>query len=192
MLEKYSRFVTLATAALAMTVSPVFAQATNPPSAKEELVRPDIPSREHYPDAGQAFGMTWYYNNDNDNPFVAFQVPETDNQLWTMSCRKQKDGSVRIANMIIATPKELVAEDRFGFTVRVDDRRSIGVLARMLPANIEGEDYHMPQFYLPASHALFPALAKGNRAYVNLNGNKFSLHLNGSGDALTKFLKACQ
>ena len=85
----------------------------------------------------------------------------------------------------------MVAEDQFGFTVRVDDNASIGVLARMLPTQIEGQDLVMPQFYLPNNHALFPALARGKRAFVNLNGNKFSIHLKGSGDALVTFLRAC-
>ena len=53
----------------------------------------------------------------------------------------------------------MVAEDQFGFTIRVDGDASIGILARMLPAQIEGEDLTMPQFYLPNNHALFPALA---------------------------------
>lgn len=158
----------------------------------EQAAKPDVPSREDYPDAGQAFGMVWDYMGNDDNPVLAFQVPQTDNQLWTMACKKRTDGSVRIANMIIAAPNELVAEDRFGFTIRVDNGQSIGILARMLPANLEGEDYHMPQFYLPNSHILFPALARGKRAYINLNGNKFSVHLKGSGEALTNFLKACQ
>lgn len=190
MVKNRKDFATLAALALAVVTTPLLAQTKAPPTA--EVVKPGVPSREDYPDAGQAFGMVWHYTENDDKPFLAFQVPETDNQLWTMACHKQKDDSVRIVNMIIAAPKELVAEDRFGFTIRIDDSRSIGVLARMLPANLEGEDYHMPQFYLPNSHSLFPALARGSRAYVNLNGNKFSVHLKGSGEALTKFLKACQ
>tara|TARA_R110000772_G_scaffold194043_1_gene304840 strand:+ start:332 stop:910 length:579 start_codon:yes stop_codon:yes gene_type:complete len=192
MIEKTFRFVTLAATALAMTVTPLLAQSASSSADEGETVKRPVPSREDYPDAGQAFGMVWHYKDYDEKPLLAFQVPETDNELWTMACQKQRDGSVRIANMIIATPKELVAEDSFGFTIRVDDGPSIGILARMLPASIEGENYHMPQFYLPNSHNLFPALARGSRAYVNLNGNKFSMHLNGSGAALTKFLKTCQ
>ncbi len=192
MIEKRFCFVTLVAAASAMTAMPLVAQTAGPPRDGAQLIKPTIPSREDYPDAGQAFGMVWDYNGNVEDPVLAFQVPETDNRLWTMGCKKQSDGSVRIANMIIATPKELMAEDRFGFTIRVDNAQSIGVLARMLPAKLEGENYHMPQFYLPNSHSLFPALARGSRAFVNLNGNKFSVHLKGSGEALTKFLKACQ
>lgn len=192
MIDKCFRFATLAAAATAMISTPLVAQTASPPGESARGAKPTTPSREDYPDAGQAFGMVWDYNGNVEDPVLAFQVPETDNQLWTMGCKKQADGSVRIANMIIATPKELMAEDRFGFTIRVDDAQSIGVLARMLPAQVEGENYHMPQFYLPNSHSLFPALARGSRAFVNLNGNKFSVHLKGSGEALTKFLKACQ
>lgn len=190
MIENNIRVILAAAAGLAVTFTPLLAQA--PIATDQSAVKPVIPSREDYPDAGQAFGMVWYYSNIDEKPFLAFQVPETDNQLWTMACHKQKDDSVRIANNIIATPPELVAEDYFGFTIRVDDGRSIGLLARMAPVNLEGEGYHMPRFYLPNSHVLFPALAQGNRAYVNLNGNKFSIHLKGSGDALVEFLKACQ
>ncbi len=150
------------------------------------------PSREEYPDAGQVFGMVWHDESYGHAPTLSFMVPETDNRLWTMRCEKGKKGLVRIANLIIATPKEVVAEDQFGFTIRVDDKPSIGILARMLPAQIEGEDHSMPQFYLPTSHSLFPALARGNRAFVNLNGNKFSIHLKGSGEALVSFLRACR
>ena len=159
--------------------------------ANPETVKPAIPSREDYPDAGQAFGMVWHNDTDGTRPVLSFMVPETDNRLWTMRCEKLEDGTVRIGHMIIAKPREMVAEDQFGFTVRVDDNAGIGILARMLPTQIEGEDLVMPQFYLPNSHALFPALARGSRAYVNLNGNKFSVHLTGSGDALVSFLRAC-
>lgn len=190
MIEKILRFASLAGTGLVIAAIPSFAQSDS--STELTVNKAEIPSREDYPDAGQAFGMVWQYTNHDTKPFLAFQVPETDNQLWTMACQRQKDGTVRIANMIIAAPKELVAEDRFGFTVRVDDGRSIGVLARMMPASLEGVDHHMPQFYLPNNHSLFPALARGNRAYVNLNGNKFSVHLKGSGEALTKFLKTCR
>ncbi len=136
--------------------------------------------------------MIWHYRNFANGPVLAFEVPETDNQLWTMGCQKQGDGSVRIANLLIATPRELAADDQFGFTIRVDDGAAIGILARMLPVRLEGDPYHMPQFYLPNRHALFPALARGNRAYINLNGKKFSISLKGSGEALKSFLRACQ
>lgn len=190
MVKNRKSFAILVTAILAVTTTPLLAKMQAPPAA--DAAQRDVPSREDYPDAGQAFGMVWQYSDYDDKPFLSFHVPETDNRLWTMDCKKQADGSVRIANMIIASPKELMAEDRFGFTIRVDNGQSIGILARMLPANLEGEDYHMPQFYLPNSHSLFPALARGSRAYINLNGNKFSVHLKGSGEALTNFLKACQ
>lgn len=163
---------------------------TDGPAA--EAIKPATPSREDYPDAGQVFGMVWHDEGSGDAPALSFMVPETDNRLWTMRCEKGRKGSVRIAHMIIATPKEVVADDQFGFTVRVDDKPAIGILARMLPAEIEGVAYPMPQFYLPISHPLFPALARGNRAFVNLNGNKFSVHLKGSGDALVEFLRACR
>lgn len=175
---------------IAMTIPQ--AGAAQDGGAAVETIKPPIPSREDYPDAGQAFGMVWHNDSEDNIPLLSFMVPETDNRLWTMRCERLDDDSVRIAHMIIATPREMVAEDHFGFTVRVDDAASIGVLGRMLPTQIEGEDLVMPQFYLPNNHALFPALARGNRAFVNLNGNKFSVHLKGSGDALVTFLRACR
>lgn len=182
-------FFAAATAILALGASP--GGATQSGAVADETVKPTIPSREDYPDAGQAFGMVWHNDSDGKLPTLSFMVPETDNRLWTMRCERFDNGSVRIGHLIIATPREMVADDQFGFTVRVDDGASIGVLARMLPAQIEGEDLVMPQFYLPNNHALFPALARGNRAFVNLNGNKFSVHLKGSGDALVAFLRGC-
>tara|TARA_R110000824_G_scaffold84095_1_gene209989 strand:+ start:144 stop:713 length:570 start_codon:yes stop_codon:yes gene_type:complete len=174
---------------LALVASP--GSATQSGVVVDEMAKPAIPSREDYPDAGQVFGMVWHNDSEDKLPLLSFMVPETDNRLWTMRCEKLDNGSLRIAHMIIATPREMVAEDQFGFTVRVDDNASIGVLARMLPTQIEGQDLVMPQFYLPNNHALFPALARGKRAFVNLNGNKFSIHLKGSGDALVTFLRAC-
>ncbi|WP_339693274.1 hypothetical protein [uncultured Parasphingorhabdus sp.] len=188
MLKRY----TLSAAAIVLALVASSGNATQSGAVEDEMAKPAIPSREDYPDAGQAFGMVWHNESDGKRPMLTFMVPETDNRLWTMRCEKLDNGSVRIAHMIIATPREMVAEDQFGFTVRVDDGASIGVLARMLPTQIEGQDLVMPQFYLPNNHALFPALARGNRAFVNLNGNKFSLHLKGSGDALITFLRACQ
>ena len=176
----------------AITLTAPHAGATQAGTIAADTAKPVIPSREDYPDAGQAFGMVWHNDSDGKSALLSFMVPETDNRLWTMHCEKLDDGSVRIGHMIIATPREMVAEDQFGFTIRVDDDPSIGILARMLPAQIEGEDLTMPQFYLPNNHALFPALARGNRAFVNLNGNKFSVHLKGSGDALVTFLRACR
>ncbi|MEW4467942.1 hypothetical protein AB1K62_08945 [Parasphingorhabdus sp. JC815] len=199
MMGKSIHFATLAVVAWGMGTMPLEAQTTKRSTNLDDgaetvkpVVKPKIPSRHDYPDAGQAFGMAWHYNGDNEAPVVEFKTLETDNRLWTMACKTLPDGSVRVANIISATPKELFAKDRFGFTVRVDDGRSIGVLARMLPADMEGKTYHMPQFYLPASHDLLAALAGGSRAFVNLNGNKFSVHLNGSGEALGNFLTACQ
>ena len=188
MLKKYT--LSAALVILALGASP--GSATQSGSIVGETVKPTIPSREDYPDAGQAFGMVWHNDSDGRSALLSFMVPETDNRLWTMRCEKLDDGSVRIGHLIIATPREMVAEDQFGFTIRVDDDASIGILARMLPAQIEGEDLTMPQFYLPNNHSLFPALARGNRAFVNLNGNKFSVHLKGSGDALVSFLRACR
>lgn len=177
-------------AAFALVASPAGASRSSGSDARS--IKPTLPSREDYPDAGLAFGMVWHDESHGDTPALSFMVPETDNRLWTMGCRKLENGSVRIAHMILTAPKEAVAEDQFGFTVRVDDNPSIGILARMLPAQIEGEITPTPQFLLPNNHALFPALARGNRAFVNLNGNKFSVHLQGSGGALERFLRACR
>ncbi|WP_108810794.1 hypothetical protein [Sphingorhabdus sp. Alg231-15] len=190
MTEKLPAILRLATPILALIAAPFFTEVGR--AAEAEVVKVDTPSLEDYPDAGQAAGMVWHYIHGDEKPHLAFQVPQTDNELWRMTCQKQSDGSSRIANMIIAAPEEMEAGDQFGFSIRIDDRRSIGILARMLPTSLEGETYHMPQFSLINSHILFSALADGSRAYVNLNGSKFSIHLNGSGDALAKFLKACQ
>ncbi|HEY9091013.1 hypothetical protein [Parasphingorhabdus sp.] len=196
MMAKAVRFATLAATALAMGHAPLFAQvdasSKSSPVAAEEAVKPVLPSRVDYPDAGQAFGMGWHYNGDVTAPVLSFMSPQTDNRFWTMACKRQADGTVRISNMIAAAPKELVAGDRFGFTVRIDDGRSIGVLARMMPTGDADKKSYMPQFYLPGSHDLLTAMAQGERAFVNLNGHKFSVHLNGSGEALKNFLNACQ
>ena len=189
MMKKLNLYAALL-AAFALVASPAGASQSSVSDAA--LVKPTMPSREDYPDAGLAFGMVWHDESAGDAPALSFMVPETDNRLWTMGCRRLENGSVRIAHMILAAPKEVVADDQFGFTVRVDDKAAIGILARMLPAQIEGEVFPTPQFLLPNNHALFPALARGNRAFVNLNGNKFSVHLQGSGSALERFLRACR
>ena len=67
-----------------------------------------------------------------------------------------------------------------------------GMIARMELTDGEGGQYYVPRFYTSNRHSLYEDLAKGNRAYVNLNGNKFSVHLKGSGKALIDFLKACR
>lgn len=195
MMAKAVRSVTLAAATLAMGHAPLFAQESEVKSSTataEEAARPALPSRLDYPDAGQAFGMGWHYNGDDAAPALAFKSLQSDNRFWTMACMKQPDGTVRISNVIAAAPKDLIGGDRFGFTVRVDDGRSIGVLARMMPNGAAEKLSYSPQFFLPGSHDLLTAMAQGQRAFVNLNGHKFSVHLTGSGDALKSFLAACQ
>lgn len=150
-----------------------------------------MPTLATYPDAGQEFGMVWSNWGDADNPHLDFAAPETDNRLWQMSCRRMADGNATVVHQLEAGSRELGAGDRFGFTIRVDERPSLGLIARMELTEGEGGKYYTPRFYTSIRHGLFEALAKGKRAYINLNGNKFSVHLSGSGEALKSFLRAC-
>ncbi|MEP3916215.1 MAG: hypothetical protein ABJM34_12945, partial [Parasphingorhabdus sp.] len=56
---------------------------------------------------------------------------------------------------------------------------------------IQGVSSHYPQFDISDSHNLWDEMRRGKRAFVNMNGNKFSIHLNGSSHAIQNFLNAC-
>lgn len=150
-----------------------------------------MPNLTEYPDAGQEFGMVWSSWGDTADPRLDFAAPETDNRLWLMTCKRQPNGKATIVHQLEASSKGAGAGDRFGFTIRVDQNPSLGLIARMELTDGEGGKYYVPRFYTSNRHSLFESLAKGSRAYVNMNGNKFSVHLTGSGDAIKNFLRAC-
>ena len=177
------------TASLALIAGPAALAQDNSdvPGAKAE----QLPSLATYPDMGEEFGMQWMGYGDAADPYVDFAAPETDNRLWSIRCIRRA-GNARIRHQIEGGAKDMGAGDRFGFTIRVDDRPSLGLIARMELTDGEGGPYYVPRFYTSNRHSLYEDLAKGNRAYVNLNGNKFSVHLRGSGKALIDFLKACR
>lgn len=175
-------------AVLALAFSmPAAAQDADIPGAKATM-----PTLADYPDRGQEYGMEWTAWGETESPRVDFGAPETDNRLWTIRCNRASSGRVRIVHQIEADARDMGAGDRFGFTIRVDKGSSLGLIARMELTNGEGGQYYVPRFYTANRHALYVALAKGSRAYINLNGNKFSVHLKGSGDAIKSLLKRCQ
>lgn len=168
-------------------VSPALAQDSDIPGSKANM-----PTLANYPDMGQEFGMQWIGWGEASSPRIDFAAPETDNRLWTIRCERRGSGKVRIVHQIEGSLKDMGANDRFGFTIRVDDRPSLGLIARMELTDGEGGKYYVPRFYTANRHPLYEALAKGSRAYINLNGNKFSVHLKGSGNTIKQFLRACQ
>lgn len=174
----------LLTAAFAV---PAIAQETEIPGAKATM-----PTLSSYPDRGREYDMQWTLWGEEDEPRIDFGTPETDNRLWTIRCNRMANGRVKIVHQLEADARDMGAGDRFGFSIRVDRGSSLGLIARMELTNGEGGSYYVPRFYTANRHALYVALAKGNRAYINLNGNKFSVHLKGSGDAIKSFLKRCQ
>lgn len=151
-----------------------------------------MPTTANYHDMGDEFGMQWQGWSDDGQPRIDFGVPETDNRLWRIRCVRPNGKAPRIIHQIEAGSKEMGAGDRFGFTIRVDKQPSLGFIARMELSNGEGGKYYTPKFYTSARHPIYQHLAKGSRAYINLNGNKFSVHLKGSGDVLVAFLNACK
>ena len=154
--------------------------------------KPIFPSTATHPVVGQSDEMVWSSFGDRDDPALSFAVPETDNRLWLMRCARQENGNVRIMHQLEAQSAKMGAGDQFGFTIRVDENPSIGMIGQMRLSNGEGGAYYAPKFYTGNRHRLFGALARGKRAYFNMNGDKFSIHLKGSGDALKQFLQACR
>ena len=174
----------------------LFALIAGPALAQDDSDIPGatgtLPTTATYPDMGEEFRMQWMGWADGEDAGVDFGVPETDNRLWSIRCERPSGGVVRIVHQIEGGSKEMGAGDRFGFTIRVDERPSLGFIARMELSDGEGGKYYAPKFYTSNRHPVYEDLAKGKRAYINLDGNKFSVHLRGSGDALTSFLRACQ
>ena len=183
-MKKALHLITLLVVSIAM---PAAAQETDIPGAKATM-----PTLADYPDRGKEYDMQWTAWGEPDEPRVDFATPETDNRLWSIRCNRLANGRVRIVHQIEANARDMGAGDRFGFTIRVGKGASLGLIARMELANGDGGQYYVPRFYTANRHALYVALAKGSRAYINLNGNKFSVHLKGSGDAIKSFLKRCQ
>ena len=173
--------------ALGLCATSAQAQEADIPGATAEM-----PSLADYPDMGQEFGMQWIAWGEPGSPHIDFAAPETDNRLWTIRCQRQGSGKVRIRHQIEGALDDMGANDRFGFTIRVDDGRSLGLIARMERTDGDGGPYYVPRFYTANRHPIYEALAKGNRAYINLNGNKFSVHLKGSGEAIKTFLRRCR
>ena len=151
-----------------------------------------MPTLATYRDIGQDSDMVWSSFGDANDPALSFAAPETDNRLWLMRCAKQENGSIRIMHQLEAQSATMGAGDQFGFTIRIDDNPSIGMIGQMRLSSGEGGTYYAPKFYTGNRHRLFGALARGKRAYINMNGDKFSIHLKGSGDALKQFLRACR
>ncbi|MGB5484896.1 hypothetical protein [Parasphingorhabdus sp.] len=172
-------------ASVCVTISsPLCAQDTAP-----------IPSPRAYQDVGRGAGMEWSYHIRNGKPLLEFGVKETGHRLdrlWEFSCASDHNGRAIISNTIFARSPELQNNDQFGFSIRVDNGKSIGLIARKDPFEIQGHNAYFPRFDMSATHILWDALRRGERAFVNLSDNRFSLHLEGSGKAIKKFLDACR
>lgn len=154
-----------------------------------------VPSMEVYEDVGRGVGMEWKYQALNGKPLLEFGVTETNHRLdrlWEFSCASLENGRSKIANTVFAKPPEVREGDRFGFSIRIDDGKSFGLIGRNDLFEIQGFYSHFPQFDIFDSHSLWGALRRGERAFVNMNGNKFSIHLEGSADPIKRFLNACR
>ncbi|WP_422344938.1 hypothetical protein [Parasphingorhabdus sp.] len=163
------------------------------PSAVSAQSEAPAPSEELYEDVGRGVGMTWSFQSQRGKPALEFGVKETEHRLdrlWEFSCANFKNGTV--SNTLFANPPELREGDQFGFSIRIDNGKSYGLIGRMDPIQIQGSNTNFPHFDIGRSHDLWKALRLGNRAFINLNGNKFSIHLEGSGTAIGKFLNVCK
>ncbi len=153
------------------------------------------PSLEEYEDVGRGMGMAWYFHTNDGNPILEFGVKETSHRLdrlWEFSCANLADDNSTISNTIFAKPREVRRNDQFGFSIRIDNGKSFGLVGRRAAFDIQGTETYFPQFKIPENHSLWNALQRGERAFVNLNGNKFSIHLDGSSRAINAFLTACK
>ncbi len=176
-------FFQLALVSLAVSF-PAFAQDEVP-----------APSQEIYDDVGRGLGMEWSFQTQNGEPMLEFGVKETDHRLdrlWEFSCASVESGHATISNTIFATAPGVQNDDQFGFSIRVDNGKSLGLIGRKDPFQIQGNSAYFPRFDISDTHKLWDALRRGERAFVNLNGNRFSFHLEGSGDAINGFLNACR
>lgn len=153
------------------------------------------PSLKDYEDFGQGLGMEWFFQTDNGKPVLEFGVKETSHRLdrlWELSCTGIAESSNTISNTIFAVPPEVRHNDQFGFSIRIDDGQLFGLVGQQSSLKIQDTQIHFPQFAISENHKLLRALQRGNRAYINLNGNKFSIHLDGSASAIKAFLEACK
>ena len=170
----------------------VFLSSLAAPVSAQIAVSPNI---KEYEDVGQGLGMVWHYQGKDGAPVLEFGVKETNHRLdslWELTCANFANGSGTISNTIFANPPEADENDEFGFSVRVDDGNSIGLIGRKAPFQIQGTKSYFPQFQISDKHKLWDALRGGERAFVNLNGNKFSIHLKGSADAIGSFFSECR
>lgn len=177
---------------LAMTATMLGLSLAIPASAKGKT---EAPSLEVYEDVGEGLGMEWFFQANNGNPILEFGVKETSHRLdrlWEFSCASLKAENGTISNTIFAKPRDIRRNDQFGFSIRVDNGESFGLIGRRASFEIQGIETYFPQFKIPESHNLWSALQRGERAFVNLNGNKFSIHLDGSANAINAFLSACK
>ncbi|MFK7840999.1 MAG: hypothetical protein AB8B54_01935 [Sphingorhabdus sp.] len=149
---------------------------------------------ESYVDVGSGLGMEWNFHTVDGQPILEFGVKETSHRLdrlWEFTCANLDAGQGTISNTIFAKSPEVRKGDEFGFSIRVDDGRSFGLVGHKGLFQIQGVSSHYPQFDISDSHNLWDEMRRGKRAFVNMNGNKFSIHLNGSSHAIQNFLNAC-
>lgn len=172
-----------------------------PEKAPASSARKDYqPKLGTFPDVGQAFNMTWRYV-DKGTPTVTYGSPDTDNFIWQFSCgrkaniitQNQKIAPVYpVTGILNATTTDLRPDDQFGFTVRVDNGRSQGLLGQLGPIKIGNNDFNMPELVLDANNPLFEKLANGKRAFLKIDGNRFSVDLVGSLQPIRQFVTACK
>ncbi|GAB5488401.1 MAG: hypothetical protein Pars2KO_19710 [Parasphingorhabdus sp.] len=164
-------------------------------NAVDAKSKTNSPSLSDYKDVGRGLGMEWFFHADNGNPVLEFGVKETSHRLdrlWEFSCAGLKSNKIAISNTIFAKPREVRRNDEFGFSIRVDNGESFGLIGRRTSFEIQGTQAFFPQFRISQNHDLWSALQRGQRAFVNLNGTKFSIHLDGSANAIQAFLNACK
>lgn len=159
------------------------------------LEKAPSPSLDDYADVGREMGMEWYFQTNEGKPILEFGVKETNHRLdrlWEFSCANLVSEKSTISNTIFAKPRDVRINDQFGFSIRIDNGQSFGLIGRRASFDIQGTETHFPQFKISEKHDLWNALQRGERAFVNLNGNKFSIHLDGSANAIHAFLAACK
>lgn len=175
----------LSLGALAVLVAPSLVSAQDKDSASW---------MESYVDVGRGLGMEWNFHTVDGKPILEFGVKETSHRLdrlWEFTCANLDAGNGTISNTIFAKSPEVRKGDEFGFSIRIDDGRSFGLVGHRGLFEIQGVSSHYPQFDISDSHNLWDEMRRGKRAFVNMNGNKFSIHLEGSSHAIQNFLNAC-
>ena len=158
------------------------------------------PKLEMFPDVGHAFNMSWSYS-DKGEPSVSYGSPNTDNFLWQFYCGRKANiisqnqkiaPTYPVTGTLNATTVDLRPDDQFGFTIRVDNGRSQGLLGQLGPIKIGNNDFNMPELVLDAKNPLFEKLANGKRAFLKIDGNRFSIDLSGSLQPIRQFVSACK